>query len=274
MLRAIAPGVLVHESEFLKSNTVVVAGPAGALLVDPGLRGDELGCLADDLRKLGQPVIAGFSTHPHWDHVLWDAGLGPAPRYATARCAGVMQAELADPEAKARVAEHLAETEVAGQVPLDEYGRIAGLAAGATRIPWDGPLVEIVEHQAHAPGHAALWIPDSGVLVAGDLLSDILIPMLDLEAADPIGDYVAALDVLDRLSGDVDAVVPGHGSVGDADDLRARIDRDRAYVEALRDGGETDDPRLKPEAPNGTWLPDVHAWQVEQLTGRGAPSTS
>jgi hypothetical protein len=34
--------------------------------------------LANDLRELGQPVVAGFSTHPHWDHLLWDARLGAA----------------------------------------------------------------------------------------------------------------------------------------------------------------------------------------------------
>ena len=40
--------------------------------------GGELACLANDIRELGQPVVAGFSTHPHWDHLLWDAGLGAA----------------------------------------------------------------------------------------------------------------------------------------------------------------------------------------------------
>jgi hypothetical protein len=35
-------------------------------------------------------VVAGFATHPDWDHVLWDAALGDAPRFGTARCAAVM----------------------------------------------------------------------------------------------------------------------------------------------------------------------------------------
>ena len=38
---------------------------------------------------------------------------------------------------------------------------------------------EIVEHQAHAIGHAALLLADRGVLLAGDMLSDVLIPLLD-----------------------------------------------------------------------------------------------
>src|SRR5690349_367466 len=87
MLRQVEEGVWVHESEFMQSNAVVVQGDAGVLLVDAGIRTDELACLATDLAGSGQAVVAGFSTHPHWDHLLWDVRLGAAPRYGTARCA-------------------------------------------------------------------------------------------------------------------------------------------------------------------------------------------
>ena len=89
------------------------------------------------------------------------------------------------------------------------------------------------------------------------MLSDILMPFLDLEAADPIEDYLAALRLFESVADDVDAVIPGHGSVGGAGQLRARIKQDRAYVQALRDGGVPDDPRVGPSAPL-EWLPDVH----------------
>src|SRR4051794_12635210 len=87
MLKQVADGVLIHQSEFMQSNAVVVQGQAGVLLIDPGIQGDELAVLANDLHELGQSVVAGFSTHPHWDHLLWHASFGDAPRYATARCA-------------------------------------------------------------------------------------------------------------------------------------------------------------------------------------------
>ena len=76
---------------------------------------------------------------------------------------------------------------------MDRFGLITGLPADTAQIPWDGPQVRILEHHAHAQGHAALLIDEHGVLVAGDMLSDVLIPMLDLGAADPIEDYLAAL---------------------------------------------------------------------------------
>ena len=91
MLKQVAEGVLIHQSELLQNNTVVVQGRAGVLLIDPGITGDEMSCLANDLSDSGQPVVAGFATHPDWDHVLWHTGLGEALRYGTARCADFMR---------------------------------------------------------------------------------------------------------------------------------------------------------------------------------------
>ena len=268
MLRQVAEGVLIHESEFCQSNAVVVHGRAGVLLIDPGILGQEMAALANDLRELGQPVVAGFSTHPHWDHLLWHAQLGAAPRYGTARCAATARDRLSDAGAKARVAE-LIPPDIFEQVPLDLLGLITGLPAETTQIPWDGPQVRIVEHQAHAPGHAALLIGERGVLVAGDMLSDVLIPMLDLNAADPIEDYLTALRLLEGVAGDVDVVIPGHGSIGGADQVPARIDQDRAYVHTLRDIHVPSDPRIGPSAKDGwDWVAGVHEGQLQRLARR------
>ena len=266
MLKEVAEGVLVHESKFIQSNSVVVQGRAGVLLIDPGITSGEMAGLAADLRGLGQPVVAGFSTHPDWDHVLWHAAFGNVPRYGTARCAASLHDLLSHPDWKDRVAGVLP-PEYAEEIPMELLGLITGLPAEAAQIPWEGPTVRIIEHQAHAPGHAALLIEERGVLVAGDMLSDILMPFLDLEAADPIGDYLAALRLLESVADGVVAVIPGHGSVGGAGQLRARIQQDRAYAEAVRDGGDPEDPRVGPSAPL-EWLPDVHRWQLQRLAQR------
>jgi glyoxylase-like metal-dependent hydrolase (beta-lactamase superfamily II) len=262
--------VLIHESEFVQSNAVVVQGRPGVLLIDPGVQDHEMACLANDLSDSGQTVVAGFSTHPHWDHLLWHAQLGAAPRYGTARCAATVRDRLSDPGAKARITAHLIPTGIAEQVPLDLLGLITDLPPETARIPWDGPRVRIIEHQAHAPGHAALFIEERGVLVAGDMLSDVLVPMLDLNGtADPIEDYLAALRLLEGVAGDVDVLVPGHGSAGGADQVHARIEQDRAYVLALRDGRDPSDPRVGPSAkPGWEWVSDVHDGQAQRLAER------
>jgi glyoxylase-like metal-dependent hydrolase (beta-lactamase superfamily II) len=240
------------------------------LLIDPGVLGYEMATLANDLSDSGQTVVAGFSTHPHWDHLLWHARLGSAPRYGTARCAATVRDRLSDARAKARIAAELIPPDIAQQVPLDLLGLITGLPAETAQIPWDGPQVRIIEHQAHAPGHAALLIEERGVLVAGDMLSDVLIPMLDLNGtADPIEEYLAALRLLEGVADDVDVVIPGHGSIGGADQVHARIDQDRAYVHALRDAHVLSDPRVGPLAKDGWgWVADVHAGQLQRLAQR------
>ncbi|ABM07219.1 MBL fold metallo-hydrolase [Paenarthrobacter aurescens] len=263
MLKQVAEGVLVHESEFIQSNCTVVQGRDGVLLIDPGITVNEMAGIAEDLQRLGQPVVAGFSTHPDWDHVLWHPDFGDPPRYGTARCAASIRGVLSRPDWTDQVAEGLP-PEYAEQIPMDLLGLITGLPAGVDEIPWDGPTVRVLEHQAHAPGHAGLLVEESGVLVAGDMLSDTLIPFLDLEAADPLSDYLEALQQFEAAAGDVFAVVPGHGSVGGSEQLLERISLDRAYVQALQDGRDPQDPRVGPAAPL-YWMADVHSWQLQRL---------
>ncbi|MFE4469690.1 MBL fold metallo-hydrolase [Leifsonia sp. NPDC056824] len=267
MLSPVAEGVRVHQSEFCQTNTVVVDGDAGALLVDPGILDAELGDIAADLRASGTPVAAGFATHPHWDHVLWHPAFGTAPRFATARAAGAIEAFLANAAWRERVAPMIP-ADIADRVPLTLFGELTGLPDGAEWVPWDGPRVRVVEHRAHATGHAALLLEEGGVLVAGDLLSDVLVPLVDHSADDPIEDYLAALTLIESIADGVRVVVPGHGSVTGADGLHERIELDRAYLRALRAGEHpADDPRLGPDAVYD-WVAGVHERQAGLLARR------
>jgi glyoxylase-like metal-dependent hydrolase (beta-lactamase superfamily II) len=149
------------------------------ILVDPGIDGCDLNELADDLDQLGIPVVAGFSTHPHWDHLLWHPRFGEVPRYATH--AGARAAN----EARGRAQTMAAES--ASGIPLELIGLAIPLPPGSEPVPG-----EIVEHQAHAIGHAAVLLADRGVLLAGDMLSDVLIPLLDSRRPDQVGAYESA----------------------------------------------------------------------------------
>ncbi|MEU8633529.1 MBL fold metallo-hydrolase [Amycolatopsis sp. NPDC048633] len=246
MLKQVADGVWVRQSEWVWSNAVVVRGEAGLTLVDPGIAGSDLAELADDVDRLGLPVVAGFSTHPHWDHLLWHSRFGDVPRYATA--AGAQAAT----EARERARQMAAES--ASGIPLE-------LVALLTPLPADGGVVpgEIVEHDAHAVGHAALLLADRGVLLAGDMLSDVLIPLLDPRRPGQVDAYEAALDRLGEAARHVDVVVPGHGAVAEGPEVAARFAADRAYLDALRRGEDPVDARLAQD-----WLSRPHQANLEQ----------
>lgn len=250
MLTQVADGVWARQSEWVWTNSIAVRGEDGLILVDPGIAGSELNELADDLDRLGIPVVAGFSTHPHEDHLLWHSRFGDVPRYATA--AGAQRATEAREQAQMMAAD------MAADIPLE-------LVALVTPLPADGgPLPgEIIEHQAHAIGHAAVLLADRGVLLAGDMLSDVLIPLLDAGQPDQVGAYETALDRLGEAASHVDVVVPGHGAVADGPEVAARLAADRAYIDALRRGEEPVDARL-----DADWLSGPHQSNLEQARGR------
>ncbi|TDE13502.1 MBL fold metallo-hydrolase [Jiangella asiatica] len=253
-------GVLVATHDFCTSTTTVVAADDGScLLIDPGITPAELDLLAAELAHRGLHVAAGFATHPHWDHVLWARAFGDVPRFATARA---VVAAATDRERGLALA-----AELAHGTDDDLFGRLVPLPDASPSVPWRGPRVNVIEHQAHAPGHAALHIVDAHVLVTGDMCSDIEIPLLDLDAADPLDDYHHALDLFDTLAASIAHVVPGHGHVGNGAALRNRLAADRRYLAEITAGRGDDDPRLTED-----WLIRDHRAQRARVSATPALS--
>jgi len=246
----------VRQSGFCQSNTVIVTGDEGVVVVDPGVTGAEITALVDELKVLGLTPTMGFSTHPHWDHMLWSSDLGEGPRWATPRAVDHARAHLEDARTKA---DRLAP----GNDPV-LIGQLTALPIGAGTLEWAGPVVEVLEHDGHAPGHAALYLPGDGVLIAGDMLSDVEVPLLDLKsgAPDPLSDYELGLTRLEHVQGrGCRVVIPGHGAVATGEDVATRFVQDRSYLHALRRPDPVRDPRLDPDATYGAdWLiPEHHA---------------
>ena len=240
-------------SSFALTTSAVVIGAAGkCLVIDPGVTVPEIAALAAELRERGLTPAVAWSTHPHWDHMLWCRELGEAPRYA------------------APAAVQIAETERGGMVegaqrsaPGHDLELLARLTAlDAALIAWDGPTAELIVHDGHAPGHGAVFLPETGVLVAGDMCSDVEIPLLDTEAQDGFGDYRAGLAALAAVP-DVRQVVPGHGHVGDAAEFRRRLAADSGYLDALALLEPFDDSRITED-----WMREAHDSHLRYMRAR------
>jgi hydroxyacylglutathione hydrolase len=247
-----APGVLVATAElYTTTSTIIVGSGGGCLVVDPAITVTDVAGLAGALTARGLHAAAGWSTHAHWDHLLWSRELGEVPRYATPRTAKTAQDER----------DGLIEgvSEVTPGHDLELYARVSPLAGPA--VPWDGPAALVIEHDAHEAGHGALFLPDTGTLLAGDMLSDLEMPLIYAGGGDPLGQYRAGLEVLAAVTG-VRAVVPGHGHVGDGAEFRRRVDADRRYLDRLAAGDPSagEDNRITTD-----WLRTEHDRQFALL---------
>ena len=236
--------------QYTTTSTVVLGAGGSCLVVDPSVTVAEVSGLADELARRNLRPVAGWATHAHWDHLLWCAELGDVPRYSTQR--GV---ELAQRE-RAGLIEGV--NAAAPGHDMDVFARLTVL--DGNRIPWDGPATMLVEHDAHEVGHGAIFLPETGTLLAGDMLSDLEIPLLYPGDPDPVGQYRAGLELLAALDV-VRTVVPGHGNVGDAIEFRRRVDADRRYLDKLESGvREADDERI-----GSAWLVSEHERQYSML---------
>jgi glyoxylase-like metal-dependent hydrolase (beta-lactamase superfamily II) len=231
----VADGVFVAtSSKYTTTTTVVVAGDK-ALLVDPCWTPTELEDLACDLAELQLSVTTGFSTHAHHDHMLWHPTFGDAPRWMSPDAlndAGVHHERLVEQLGADWPAEL-----------ADVFDGIVALEGDTVRAPFgsDGraETIRLLTHNGHAPGHTGLWLEERGVFIAGDMLSDVELPLPF--APDDLPGYLEALDVLAPAVLAAELLVPGHGHV--THDARQRLDADRSYLDGVIAGREVDDPR-------------------------------
>ena len=228
----VAPGVLVATSRIMLTNSTILAGDDDALLVDPAWLPDELDAIGADLHDRRLAVVGGFATHAHQDHLLWHPAFGFAPRWASDTTAALAAAE------RTSLVERLGSSFPEPLVDLMGHVQAVGASIPTESVP-AGFDVELIIHNGHAPGHTALWLPRQRVLIAGDMLSDVELPLpFD---PDDIPAYIAALDRLAPFADGADMVIPGHGHIGS--DARVRLDADRRYIDDMMRHGTSADPR-------------------------------
>ena len=232
-------GVHVATSrQYATTSTVLLDGVGGALVVDPAWDPDELAAIPADLAALGVRAVGGLATHLHYDHVLWHPDLGQVPRWSSP---GTVAAVAAHREAIA--------DGMGPQFPPDLLALAGQLTAlpdprrtpPTYQVPWQGPEIRCHQHDAHAPAHIAIELVAAAVLMAGDMLSDIELPMPDDDDT-TLEPYLAGLDTLAPVVTRMAWLVPGHGAP--TSDPISRLDADRRYLDRLLSGRPCEDPRM------------------------------
>lgn len=223
----VGPGAWVRQSVAYRMNSVLLRCDGAVLLVDPGVFAPELEDIAAQVGEGSEVQL--LVTHSDWDHVLGRLRFARAPLVAHRRFHETLERGLA--EARRRAAE----------VGDALYQRWPGEV-----IAWR-PDVRVGEEHTwvcgnrrftayHSPGHCpdqlVLLVPGDRLLVAGDMLSDLEIPILNGSCAEYL-ESLARVEAMGRR-GEVETLVPGHGAVARGwSEVEPRIERDRAYLQEL-----------------------------------------
>jgi glyoxylase-like metal-dependent hydrolase (beta-lactamase superfamily II) len=255
-VRAISlhPDVLVATSEVWQTTCTAVRRGDEGFVIDSPVYPDELELLPTLLNQANFPLSGLLATHGDWDHLLGrlafpDAALGLAETTAARLTAepGAAQREL-----RSFDDEHYVER----PRPLS-LGQVQALPVPGHLEVGDAEL-ELHLTEGHTADGMAVWIPWAGVLVAGDYLSPVELPMLSETGSRDA--YLATLRRLEPLVQQANHVVPGHGAVMESARALAVLREDVAYLEALP-GGKL------PLARRGPAQQNVHRRNAERVSG-------
>jgi glyoxylase-like metal-dependent hydrolase (beta-lactamase superfamily II) len=227
--------VIAVTSRAYATGCVLVRNGGEAFCIDSPVFPDELEILPAIAEQAGFSVVGVLATHADWDHLLGGLAFEGAPLGASENTAarlvnepGAAQRELRDFDDEFYVSRPKP-LSLAGAQKLDVPGYIDIGSETLELHPADG----------HTADGMAVWVPWARVLVAGDYLSPVEIPMLSPGGS--VAAYIATLNRLEPLVEQADHVVPGHGGPIDAAQALAILREDRAYLEALARG---EDPAL------------------------------
>ena len=202
------------------------------MLIDSPYFPDELELLPTLLAQAGFRPNGLLATHADYDHLLGrlafpGLALGVGERTAERLRSepGAAQRELRDADA-----EHY----VTRPAPLS-LGSYQALPVPG-RVELGDSELELHPADGHTADGTAFLAEFAGVLVCGDYLSDVEIPLI--ASAGSLADYRDALARLGGLVERVDVVVPGHGSPQDRSGALRLLEEDLAYLDAVEAGDE------------------------------------
>jgi glyoxylase-like metal-dependent hydrolase (beta-lactamase superfamily II) len=237
---AVHRDAIVVTSRLWQTTCTALRSGSECFLIDSPYFPDELELLPMLLQQSDFPTVSGLlATHADWDHLL---GRFAFPGLALGVASSSGERLRAEPGAAQRSlrdadAEHYVKR--SGPLSLGSYQVLP--VPGKMQI--GDEEIELHPTSGHTPDGVAFLARWAGLLVCGDYLSDVEIPMVtELEA------YRATLARLAALVEECETVVPGHGAPHDRERALRIIDEDVDYLDALERGDE----RVNPPAGRDT----------------------
>jgi glyoxylase-like metal-dependent hydrolase (beta-lactamase superfamily II) len=230
-----------------------------AFVIDSPVLPEELEMLPSVLGQAGFPAPSGLlATHADWDHVLAPLAFPQTPLGVAESTARRLAAEPGAAQRELRSFDE--ELYLERPRPL-QLGAVQALPVPG-RCEIGARALELHPTAGHTADGMAIAVPWAGVLLAGDYLSPIEIPMLG-EGGD-VAEYLATLERLRPLLGAAEHVVPGHGPVVGAQDAARVLEEDLLYLQALAERGAGAE---LPEGRRSHEMRAIHARNVARLEG-------
>jgi len=223
--------VIAVTSRAYATGCVLVRSGSEAFCVDSPIFPDELEILPAIADQAGFTVVGCLVTHADWDHLLGAYAFPEAPLGAGETTAARLISEPGDAQRRMRAFDD--EFYVARPKPLS--------LPGSQQLPVPGHIevgersLELQPADGHTPDGMAIWVSWARVLIAGDYLSPVEIPMISRGGS--VAAYMATLRRLEPLVEQAEHVVPGHGGPIDGVRAAAILREDLAYLEALASDG-------------------------------------
>jgi glyoxylase-like metal-dependent hydrolase (beta-lactamase superfamily II) len=233
---ALDPGVIVARSAKWQTTCTLLHHGEETFVVDSPIFPDELDALPGILGQAGWGLSGLLATHGDWDHLLARLAFPEAPLGVAETTAARLRAEPGVAARKLRTADE--DDYVARGKPLS-LGQVQALPVpGKVELGTAGgdAELELIPADGHTADGMAVWAPFARVLVAGDYLSPVELPMLS-EGGSRNG-YVATLLRLAPYVEQADWVVPGHGAALDGQRALAILREDVTYLESLGGAGK------------------------------------
>ena len=236
----IADRVWVARYEWFDVNVTLVGGDRGLLVVDTHASDLAARAVIDDVRRLGAGDVVGVvNTHEHFDHTFGNGAFrtayGDLPIHAHEvaaertvpageRIKGLYDAEPDDP--------HRDEVQATVIVPADRT------FSSAVSLDLGDRAVELVHPgRGHTGGDLVLRVPDTDVLLAGDLVEE----SMARNGVPGFGDdcypleWPHSLDIVLSLSTSSTVVVPGHGAPVDREFVEEQRNAIGLVAQTIRD---------------------------------------
>jgi len=177
------------------------------------------------LEQAGFTASGLLATHGDWDHLLGRMAFPGAALGVAETTAARLTGEPGDAQRKLRAFDE--EHYVERPAPLS-LGQVQALPVPG-HVELGGQEIELHLTEGHTADGMALWAPWAGVLVCGDYLSPVEIPMLSEDSGSRDA-YLATLARLRPLVEQARRVVPGHGAPIEAARAIAILEEDVRYL--------------------------------------------